>query len=96
MGTSPVKKRQGEFTLEDYLALPDDIRVELIDGYFYEMAAPHVVHQLIAGQIGRQMLNYIDQTKGSCKPISVPVHRWNDEFSVDFTKVYEDIKDYLD
>ena len=26
------RKRQGEYTLEDYYALPDDIRAELIDG----------------------------------------------------------------
>lgn len=26
--------RDGEYTLEDYYALPDDLRVELIDGSF--------------------------------------------------------------
>ncbi len=27
-------KKPGEYTIDDYLALPDDKRVELIDGYF--------------------------------------------------------------
>ncbi|MDY3818590.1 MAG: hypothetical protein SO019_06000 [Lachnospiraceae bacterium] len=26
---------QGSYTLEDYYKLPDDERIELIDGYFY-------------------------------------------------------------
>ena len=32
-------KRQGEYTLEDYYALPDERRVELIDGVIYDMSA---------------------------------------------------------
>ena len=35
------------YTLEDYLRLPDDQRVELIDGVFYDMAAPTTIHQSI-------------------------------------------------
>ena len=35
------------YTLDDYYALPDDQRVELIDGIFYDMAAPSSLHQLI-------------------------------------------------
>ena len=31
-----VGKKQGEYTLEDYYALPDEQRVELIDGVFYD------------------------------------------------------------
>jgi Uma2 family endonuclease len=35
------------YTLDDYYALPDEQRVELIDGVFYDMAAPSSLHQLI-------------------------------------------------
>ena len=42
-------KMQGEYTVKDYYALPDDKRVELIDGVFYDMAAPTFVHQRIGG-----------------------------------------------
>ena len=38
-------KQQGEYTLEDYYALPDDVRAELIDGVLYDMATPTFVHQ---------------------------------------------------
>ena len=44
-------KKPGEYTLEDYYALPDDIRVELIDGVFYEMASPSYIHQNISSEI---------------------------------------------
>ncbi len=43
--------KQGFYTLEDYLALPDDRRAELIDGYLYDMATPIKVHQAILGEL---------------------------------------------
>ena len=45
------EKKQGEYTLEDYYAIPDERRVELIDGVIYDMAAPSVLHQKILGQL---------------------------------------------
>lgn len=66
-------KRQGEYTIEDYRALPDEQRVELIDGYFYDMAAPTAVHQMIGGEIYRQIANYIIDKGGSCTPFIAPV-----------------------
>jgi len=35
-----AEKKQGEFTVEDYDALPDERRVELIDGVIYDMSSP--------------------------------------------------------
>ena len=56
-----VMKTQGEYTLEDYLRLPDDRRVELIDGVFYDMSAPTVIHQQIVlgilAQLDSEMRN---------------------------------------
>ena len=46
----PLKK-QGEYTLEDYYALPDERRVELIDGEIFDMAAPSAEHQMILGEL---------------------------------------------
>ena len=68
-----VEKRQGEYTLEDYLALPDDRRVELIDGVIYDMSAPTGYHQLIAGQIYARLLAYISGKKGKSLPFISPV-----------------------
>ena len=44
-------KKQGEYTMEDYFALPDERRVELIDGEIFDMAAPSARHQLILGEM---------------------------------------------
>ena len=68
----PGEKRQGEYTLEDYLAWPEDQRIELIDGVIYDMAAPTLYHQIIAGQIYRQMCNYVSGTGHFCTPFISP------------------------
>lgn len=59
-------KRQGEYTIEDYYALPEDCRVELIDGVIYNMAAPLGLHQDISGEIFYQLKDYIRQNRGRC------------------------------
>ena len=59
-------------TLEDYLALPDDIRVEMIDGVFYYMSAPSTTHQLIAGEIHAQLRDHVKKNGGDCKPFIAP------------------------
>ena len=43
--------KDNRHTIEDYYALPDDQRVELIDGVFYDMSAPSVTHQSILGEL---------------------------------------------
>lgn len=67
------EKRQGEYTIEDYYALPDDQRVELIDGVFYDMAAPSGIHQELAGEIHRQIANFIIDNNGKCIPFISPI-----------------------
>ncbi len=66
-------KKQGEYTLEDYLLLPEERRVEMIDGVFYDMASPLGDHQLIAGQIYAMLLAYITRKKGQCIPFIAPM-----------------------
>lgn len=58
----------GPYTLEDYLKLPDDQRVELIDGIFYDMAAPTTIHQSIAGFLYKKFLDHVLERKGPCYP----------------------------
>lgn len=67
------KKGPGEYTVEDYYALPDDVRVELIDGVFYDMAAPTFFHQKIAGEIYRQIANFIRENNGRCEAAISPL-----------------------
>ncbi len=66
-------RREGEYTVEDYRELPDDSRVELIDGRFYVMEAPSYIHQKIAGEIHRQIANFIMEQGGACEPLIAPV-----------------------
>ena len=40
-------KKQGEYTLEDYLAIPDERRVELIDGVIYDMSSPRFMRTFL-------------------------------------------------
>ena len=65
-------KRQGEYTLEDYYAIPDERRVELIDGVIYDMASPSYTHQELAGPIYSELRKHVKQKKGLCKPIMSP------------------------
>jgi len=65
-------KKQGEYTLEDYYALPGEQRVELIDGVFYDMTAPTLLHQLLSKEICRALDDYIRQKKGTCMTFMAP------------------------
>lgn len=67
------EKKPGEYTVEDYYALPDDVRVELIDGVFYDMAAPNFLHQKIAGEVYRQIANFIMDNNGKCEAGIAPL-----------------------
>lgn len=66
-------KQQGEYTMEDYYTLPDERRVELIDGVIYDMSAPTFVHQHILGTIFSAIHDYIRAKGGSCLPMMAPV-----------------------
>ncbi len=66
-------KQQGEYTLEDYYAIPEDKRMELIDGVLYDMtSAPSYIHQAIAAAVFRQLDAYIERKGGSCMPFFAP------------------------
>ena len=67
------EKKQGEYTVEDYYALPDDMRVELIDGVFYDMASPTSIHQILALEISIQISLFIKERKGKCIPMLAPL-----------------------
>lgn len=67
------RKDQGGYTIEDYFSLPEEKRAELIDGVFYDMASPSVIHQLIAGQIFVQLNVFLRKKKASCVPCIAPV-----------------------
>ena len=62
----------GPYTVEDYMKLPEDVRVELIDGYFYDMAPPLQLHQQLLGQLHLQVYNCIEKSSRPCEVYLAP------------------------
>ena len=72
-GTSAVREiKQGIHTVKDYFAMPNDKRVELIDGVFYDMAAPSNVHQTISMELSFQLSLFVRQNHGECSVHAAP------------------------
>lgn len=67
---SVQKKRN---TIADYYALPEEKRVELIDGVFYDMAAPDTKHQFLIGEIHAALLEYVRKNRKKCLPFVSPI-----------------------
>ena len=59
-------------TVDDYLALPNDVRVELIDGVFYDMAAPSYLHNQLSSYIWKALDDYIYKNNGKCSATIAP------------------------
>ena len=72
-------KKQGEYTLKDYEAIPDEYRVELIDGVIYDLNTPTTIHQQLAFEISIRLREYIRQKKGLCMVLPSPVSVQLDE-----------------
>ena len=62
-----MNKKQGEYTAEDYYALPDEERCELIDGVIYDFASPTDLHQEITLELAYQLKTYIKENGGPCR-----------------------------
>ena len=72
-GTSSVREIQkGIHTVKDYFAMPSDKRVELIDGVFYDMAAPSNIHQTISMELSFQLSLFVRQNYGECSVHAAP------------------------
>lgn len=60
------------YTEDDYYALPEDVRAELIDGQIYYQAAPNRRHQKLVMTLSKLIANYIDVKGGSCEVYPAP------------------------
>ncbi|MBP5331172.1 MAG: Uma2 family endonuclease [Lachnospiraceae bacterium] len=62
------------------MALPEGTRVEMINGRFYNMAAPTTIHQRIRDEIFVEFRNYIRQISGTVIArliLNISTVRWN-------------------
>lgn len=66
-------KRQGEFTVDDYRRLPDEVRAELIDGELIYMEAPDYMHQELIMELSVAFVNCIRANKGTCRVALSPL-----------------------
>lgn len=70
---APARPADKRYTIDDYIALPEEQRVELIDGVFYDLTAPTTFHQAAAGWIHARFLQFVEKNKGTCYPFISPV-----------------------
>ena len=61
----PVKEAAADYNVST--SLPDERRVELIDGVFYDMSAPAVIHQKILGELHILFRECTDAHEGRCE-----------------------------
>lgn len=66
-------KKQGEYTLEDYRRLPDDVRAELIDGELIFLEAPSFTHQELITELLVEIKMFIRSHKGPCRVLPFPL-----------------------
>lgn len=60
------------YTEDDYYNLPNNTRAELINGKFYDMAAPSRLHQEIINFLITEINIFIRSKKGTCKVYPAP------------------------
>ena len=72
----PGKRHQAivkaELHREDYGALPEGMRAELIDGELWDLASPSRVHREIVHELDMKLGNHIDAHVGPCKAYPAP------------------------
>ncbi len=66
-------KKQGEYTLEDYRRLPDDVRAELIDGELIFLEAQSLTHQEMITELRVEIKMFIRSHKGTCRVLPSPL-----------------------
>ena len=96
--------RQGHYTVQDIRALPDEIRVELIDGVIYDMTAPRLRHQVLLLELAVAFRECIKSSESGCKVTIAPrdVRLFDDDRHMEQPDILitcdksKDLEDYYD
>jgi Uma2 family endonuclease len=90
-GENPHPQPNGErfLTIEDYRKLPEDVRVELIDGRFYYMESPSYKHQHLLSELLFHISFYLKKNHGICEVLPAPMEVQLDED--DYTLMQPDL-----
>lgn len=67
-----LQPQQNIITLEQYEALPEDVRAEVFEGVLYELAGPSQEHQTILTELIVSLRNYIKGKGGKCAVFPAP------------------------
>lgn len=59
-------------SLEQYEALPEDVRAEVFEGQLYYMASPSQEHQTISMELSTMLNTYLKSKKASCRVFHAP------------------------
>ena len=65
-------KNEKPYTIEDIYALPEGQRAELINGVWYDLAAPTATHQQILGNVFAAIHTYLKEKNGPCRVYPAP------------------------
>lgn len=65
--------KEKKYTTEDFFALPEGQRAELIDGQMYMMAPPTPFHQELIMELSATIRQYIRDNGGTCKVYPAPL-----------------------
>ena len=66
----PLPVSKDHYTFADCLTWDENDRIEIVNGEAIMMSPPSTAHQLISGELYRQLANYLDGKK--CRAISAP------------------------
>lgn len=67
-----IQQEMENTTLDQYEALPEDIRAEVFDGKIFYMAGPSQNHQTISMELSTTINSYIKKNHGSCRVFHAP------------------------
>lgn len=68
-----VTEAKKEYTIDDWLALPDDVRAELIDGQLIIMETPLIIHQELIAAMHIQLYACMKKHNSPCRLMFSPV-----------------------